>query len=336
MHLFTSNSELTSAAGFWIKTWIGSLFIATLLIIGWELYCRSSGFSADSVEDTSELWGKTRELASQYGKKALVLVGASRIQLGLVPSILQSYGNNKPVQLAIDGNSFFPVLRDLANDKEVTGTILVSLTEYGMSNEVSDAKAKQWLSDYKARKNKPHPYLYFPLEKALVSLYNGTFAYRIAGAKPSHLLTKLVRGERTFFGHIETLPDRSRRAHYNQSPERGVPQRSAIFSSYEPFETNLVFHSRLSELSHLVDQIQDRGGKVILVRFPSSGDVWEGEERRYPKTVYWEIIESTIPAKAIHFKDHPSLQNIDLYDNSHLDFRNAERFTHALSKLIFN
>jgi hypothetical protein len=54
------------------------------------------------------------------------------------------------------------------------------------------------------------------------------------------------------------------------------------------------------------------------------------DEKRYPKSKYWDQFAKMTNAVTIHFKDVPELSNFDCPDASHLDFRDAPRFTISL------
>ena len=57
---------------------------------------------------------------------------------------------------------------------------------------------------------------------------------------------------------------------------------------------------------------------------------YELDERRYPKSKYLDQFAKMTNAVTIHFKDVPELSNFDCPDASHLDFRDAPRFTISL------
>jgi len=80
----------------------------------------------------------------------------------------------------------------------------------------------------------------------------------------------------------------------------------------------------------LVRAIQGRGGQVVFVRFPISGEYWKQISRLYPKKKYWDRFAAQSSAVCIHFQDVPGMRGFDCPDLSHLDARDAPRFTDAL------
>jgi hypothetical protein len=114
-----------------------------------------------------------------------------------------------------------------------------------------------------------------------------------------------------------------------QAPLPGMKQ--FIETSPPTIETYLEMGNRVETY---VQNIQARGGKVIIVNFPMSGEVAELTETAFPKQNFWDVWAATTSAKTIHFKDYPQLQ-FDCPDESHLAAKDAPIFTEALVKIIY-
>jgi hypothetical protein len=69
---------------------------------------------------------------------------------------------------------------------------------------------------------------------------------------------------------------------------------------------------------------------VVFVRYITTGEHYELDEKYYPKSKYWDQFAKKTEAVTIHFKDVPELSNFECPDTSHLDFRDAPRFTVSL------
>jgi hypothetical protein len=94
------------------------------------------------------------------------------------------------------------------------------------------------------------------------------------------------------------------------------------------------FAEAVGRLEQTVGRIQERGGTVIVIRMPTSGAHWELDEARYPKHEYWDAFPRRTSARAIHFKDQPTLAGFACPEGSHLDARDAPAFTAALAELL--
>lgn len=73
-----------------------------------------------------------------------------------------------------------------------------------------------------------------------------------------------------------------------------------------------------------------RGGKLVLVRLPMSGNAWDVNRETLPKTQYWEKLAAETGAETIHWTEIPGLPEMSCRDGSHLDYRDAEVFTRYL------
>ena len=124
----TSSSNRSPPNFPWRPVWVGALAITAIFVGVMELRLLLRGFPTTSVD--SELsWLRQRERASKLGENALILLGASRMQCDIDIDTLRQRTNLEPLQLAIDGNSFLPVLAGLAADPNVRGTVIISFTD---------------------------------------------------------------------------------------------------------------------------------------------------------------------------------------------------------------
>jgi hypothetical protein len=84
----------------------------------------------------------------------------------------------------------------------------------------------------------------------------------------------------------------------------------------------------------MAEQIRARGGEVVLIRMPTSGDLWTLHELQYPRAEYWDRLVAVTGLPAIHFADYPGLSGFECPDFSHLDARDSPRFTQALAAIL--
>ncbi len=147
VHLSTSSSNDRLPQANWIAIWLGILVVIFSIIAYFEWHIRDLGWSP-SVVDSPDLWVEQRKKASALGDKALILVGASRMQLDMDIQVLREKTKLEPIQLAIDGTSYLPVLENLANDPQITGTVLVSVNAYNMRQGIPKDTSIQWVNYY--------------------------------------------------------------------------------------------------------------------------------------------------------------------------------------------
>ncbi len=212
MRLSTSNSNDRLPKGNWITTWIiiELLFIRCILIT--ECHIRSKGFKP-SVVDSVQLWSTQRSNASSFGEDAIILVGASRIQLDIDLDIISKLSELRPVQLAIDGTSYIPVLENLANDPSIIGTIIVSVNAYDMGKGTHEHKSSQWVKYYNlSMNNKIEPYK--KINNFIKAYFDNTMVTRLEGAKPSKVISSLFFIQNSSGNYLTTEKNRSRSGDY--------------------------------------------------------------------------------------------------------------------------
>lgn len=83
-----------------------------------------------------------------------------------------------------------------------------------------------------------------------------------------------------------------------------------------------------------VQAIEQRGGKVVFIRFPSSGELRTLENKFSPRQLFWEQILSVSGANGIHFEDYPELSSFECPEWSHLTKEDSIEFTRNLMPIL--
>jgi len=334
MHLSTSSSSERVPQGGWLRTWVITLVIVTVVVAGWEWFVRARGLGDVAVANTAELWIRERERAAALGDNALVLVGASRMQGGLDLETFEAFTNAKPVQLAISASPLMPVLRHLADDPAITGTVVVSLDMSALRILDEESDAQRWISAYDDFKAGRTAVSYEPVEGWLHQRIDSKLVSFSRNARPHQLILA-----RTTKSYVRTLPDRSQQFDYSKIDREEAYERRVrlVRGDTEPVFVEISdIGDKFADIEQLVEKLQARGAEVIFVRFPSSKQIREIEDIRFPRDVYWDIFAAGTSARTIHYADYPELGNVDLPDGVHLDASEQETFTEALARIIFS
>lgn len=85
-----------------------------------------------------------------------------------------------------------------------------------------------------------------------------------------------------------------------------------------------------------VKLIKKRGGKVILVRCPSTNGFRDLESRITPREAFWDELVEKSGLPAYHFEDYEQLQGFNLPEWSHLSAEDADFFTKELMEIMKN
>lgn len=321
-----------------------------------EILLFEKGFRT-TVVDTELGWISERERASALGVRALILVGASRIQLGIDLNVLRRMTGLEPVQLAIDGSSFVPVFEGLARDPTIRGTIILALMPGPVSFKTSSVGGSQrYQSDYDALSSEGfHWPNYRDSEVWFASIIRNWLINYADGGRPLDSLFNRLANARATPQYLLTYPDRSRQADYQRVPmpefylnrvfrhignpvevdiNRPADQLAKQLADYirrlKPTRGSAQTDEGLEHLEHAVSAIQSRGGRVIIIAMPTSGLILEADSRRFPRTLYWDKVVATTTAKTTHWQDHNALSGFVCPDGSHLDKRDTVSFTEAL------
>ena len=351
MRLSISSSNDRLPNDNWLIVWGGVIFLSVIAVLFSEWHIRHLGWSP-SVVDSPDLWVEQRKRASKLGNKALILIGASRIQLDMDMQVLREKTGLEPIQLAIDGTSYIPVLEDLAQDPDITGTIFVSVNAYNMRKGESSDVSTQWVNYYKkTQQYELEPYRL--INNKIVSFFNNISVLRLEGAKPYTVISQLAFQKKSMGNYLLTNVDRSRDADYSKvkMPQfyaarlqrhfgkpllKQISSFEQFFTTYkkaisvlQPVENKQSFSKQLEHLLILSNKIEERGGKVVFIRFPTGKLVWEVDNKKYPKEIFWKEIEQR-HQMSINFIDYSSLNHFTPPDGSHLDFHDKNEFTNAL------
>ena len=346
----TAAARLTLAPGALWPALVVAVVLCVALAAALEWRLASRGIVPTAI-DSEALWLQERARASRLGDRALVLVGASRVQLDVDLDVLRERSGLEPVQLAIDGSGVLPILEGLARDRTITGTVLVDVVDSTLAVPRTDA-ADRHQALYE--RQEPHALLtYHWSEEALMRELRRHLRSYADGARPvTSLLQRAIRRPETG-QYLITLPDRSRLADYGKVPmpqfylervaaDLGLPAPSpgrdpaiverelaARVAALAPMDDAAYLRS-IERVRVAIATIEARGGQVRLVAFPTSGLVASMHEARLPRARFWDKLAAMAGPRALHSADRPALAAFTCPDGSHLDMRDRRRFTAAL------
>jgi len=333
----TSNSKERAPSGSWVGIWILALGLFLLLATGMEVALRVDGF-VPTIRQTPAFWAFHRRRAdsARPGRRVLTLVGQSRMDLDIdLPVLTAELPHREVVQLAIPGMNPIPVLRDLAEDSAFSGDVVVSLLAGHLLGYGGDPGA------YVAAAHKPAPNLNGRLNLLASATMESLLVLKDGEVSPRLLLTDLLSG--SGFprpSHIWMSFDRERKADFSKVDVASlraarIEREKFLYSRWRTTPpSDEAFSAALLELRKIVSRIEGRGGRVAIVRLPTSDGLWEMEEAIFPRTRFWDRIEGEVGCLTIHFRDVPEMASAHLPDTSHLDYRDAPAFTRALLRTL--
>jgi hypothetical protein len=315
-----------------LKTWLAAFLMTASVIAAAECFWRSRGHHA-SVVDSRDLWAYHRGRIYDVQRPNVVLLGSSRMHSGISPvAIRDRIPQANVVQLAVSGSHCVAVLRDLADDERFVGSVICEVTPAWLCRKYW--KTQQPYVDHYHRRAS--------LDRELNVVVGQLFQTRLALLHPNLALPKVAdsllqdrRLPQSSFpvGHA----DRSITVDYiaalrrDDTPEKRAA-RLAIhreqMSEDRPWPQRWLADMQVVDTA--VKKIQVRGGRVIFVRFPVSGELRQLEEELYPRRDYWDRFAALTSAETIHFADAPDLAHFVCPEDSHLDVRDVSAFTGSL------
>lgn len=89
-----------------------------------------------------------------------------------------------------------------------------------------------------------------------------------------------------------------------------------------------------NELMISINKIRNRGGEVIFIRPPSSGEDWKIENIVNPRPLYYDALLTSTKTQGVHFLDYAETANLSCVDGSYLRPQDAVIYTKHLIKIL--
>jgi len=327
-----------------IKAGLLAVTLTVIAAVSWEIHLRHNGVDI-AFDDNRALWAYTRAKVYEPKDRSTVFIGSSRIKFDLDIPTWQQLTGNHAIQLACVGSSPAPVLRDLANDSNFKGKLVIDVTEeIFLSGSSFDDEGPSKRVEY-FHKISPTQRASFQVDRVLESMFvfldqdNYSFNAMLPllhlpqreGVFPDVVFppqfdrTSL---ERQSYMTPKFLSDTSL-----QNKVKGI---WAFFAKVDPEPP--IKGKKLDSIIQLiktdVDKIQSRGGEVLFVRTPSSGKVWENESTFFPRVAYWDKLLAATGCKGLYYKDYPAIAQFECPEFSHLSPEQAIVFTKNFIKIL--
>jgi hypothetical protein len=320
------------------------LVIVTIFVAGLEYYWRSRGF-VPSYNDDKVLWATQRKNVYEPKGLVTVFVGGSRIKFDLDIPTWEKLTGEKAVQLALVGTPGRLTLRDLANDENFKGKLIIDVTEtqfFSIDTVRRDKSARESIEYYykETLAQKASASIDYVLESKLVFLEEGRFGLNaLLNTMPLTNRPGVVPPppcppelSTTDFRRQTSLTPMFLADPQLQKKQIAIWTRIPLYRSFLKGGDTLAAFCKGIKAS--IDKIRSRGGMVIFVRPPSSGNVLENEKKFFPRQLYWDRLLEYTNTAGIHFSDHPAIANLICPEWSHLAPADGVKFTTSLVEIL--
>jgi hypothetical protein len=328
----TLTSKERAPQASWMKIWALTMLIVICTLGAWEGGWRWAGFTPN-FHDTKHLWAAQRRRLWSGSEEMVALIGASRLHRGINLDVLQQALGKEPIQLAIDGSAALAMLENLALDPLFRGHVIYSVTPpvtFNFTYNTMKNRQERWLEYYQGES------FFDMLEYQLRHAIQKSLAFRAPELSIANIVSSL-RTETVFPVPSEVRLGSKRAARLDDTKFDHARKEQKIVTGFMrrrfPYpKQSLVLLAEA--MKRFVRIIQQKGGNVIFVRFPSTGVMRAMEKTYYPRAKYWDYLASHVEAPFIHFEDYEELAHFTCSDGSHLNQHDAVGFTMALSSIV--
>lgn len=283
-----------------------------------------------SVIDSKSLWAAQRDQVYRHDKTPLVFIGASRTLFAIdLPYVRQRLPDYYPVMLALNGMYPLAVLKDLALDKNFSGTVVIDIDSHGLLQVHNDMQ-QAYVDYYHSRWNPS-----WGLHRLLLSHWQD---FTVLGDPTVNVMALI---QRRFAGQpLPQQPNFTTEADRNSglllTEEESVHLKKhfvkVVRDDFVGKHTNdvAVWASNLDDVKHWVSLIQERGGQVVFYTAPVTGELQQVYDEAYPRERYWDVFMAQLPAMALQATDIPGIETIVLPDGSHMHAEDKPKYSKLL------
>lgn len=290
-----------------------------IVIGGMEAFARSEGIPS-SPSDSPDGWARAFERALA-DPDAIALVGSSRGSLGFEPAVLAERTGRPVANLTINGGNGLPALERL-DAEGFAGTVLMEAMERRIFSP--DARGRANTERYLAVLDDPSPIQ--PLERDLRVWLSERLRTRssrsletivqVARGKEGGPPPRTVREDRFYVTDVSRI-DRARLV-------RRWVSRAQSARPMNDAEADAL----LEGLGAIEARLRARGGRLIWVRLPVSGEVAAIEEAKWPRATTFD----RLPGERWHADDHAETAALECFDGSHLAPDDAATLSEVLAR----
>ena len=329
MRSSTSSSKSRLPHCGWLKVWAPGLILALIGVAEWNHVWTDRGFTP-GVSNSANAWAEAR---AKVSPEAVVVLGTSRAQAAIDPSVWQKAWPERPiVNLAMVGTSPLATFEHLAGTTGFSGILIVDFPPFFVFNVDRDPNTlTMGLDAWRELRSSPSR----RWEAALGSLLDEGAVLR----HPDLNLRLALGGILT--GSIPSPPTftmRRDRFNFLSQDYQKLPLNSADYEIYRTggaAATPLQRDSILARFGAALEGLRARGGDAVFISFPTCGERRRIEAQRYPSSTYWEVAKIKIDGVFLG-DEYPELDGDSWLcaDGSHLHVEDTEPFTRWLATFV--
>ena len=329
------------------KAGILAAMLVLISIGSWEMYLRNHGVGI-SYNDDAPLWAYKRAQIYDAPEHSTFFIGGSRIKFDIDIPTWESVTGEKAVQLALVGTSPQLVLKNLADDKNFKGKLIVDITEFEIFTIDPDVQknAKKSIEYY--NKETPSQWASFHidhlLESQFVFLESKILSFNALLSRYLQLTNRKgiqnhanfpIGFEPTMFNRQNVMSARFLADTAGQTLMKKFWREDGLLDTTHGIAGDTL-QNMFNDIKTNIYKIKARGGQVIFVRPPSSGEMEKAERKAFPKKDYWDKLLLFTNILGIYYEDYPEMTHFICPEWCHLSPKDAAIFTKDLIKILEN
>ncbi|MDF2178868.1 hypothetical protein P2G88_11470 [Aliiglaciecola sp. CAU 1673] len=332
----------------WGKMLLICLLVTVIGVSGWEWLSRTMQHEAGTYQDHSDaMWAEERrKLDKPDHSIRMVLTGSSRMLWGADLDILEQAFGTRPLQLSLPGTSPAIFVKDIVENTDFDGVIVVGVTPF-LFNWIGPGYFGKDALDVYHNQSPSH--------------WVGTRIHRflsdhLAFLDEAFSLVELV-------DHYVVVPERAGAKVLNeQGWKLGNAYADRQMDMWAPVEVPGSFDNRqvinfwmpgirrpipeddkLQEMADeaiaffkpLISTLRARGGEIIFIRMPSSGEYLNKDLKADYRHKVWDKMVDGWQAMAIDSMDYPELSSeLDIPEWSHLSRASQDLWSERIATHI--
>lgn len=324
-----------------------ALLLGIVSLIVWETYWRSQDYYP-TLNDEKPLWAMHRQDVETATDEDYIILGSSRAFFDIQVEAFEKSIGRKPIQLASTGSSPLPTFHDIVNNTDFKGTVIIGVTP-GLFFSTTYPGAFPWkraqskVDYYRDRTyaQRLNYQLSMPLQKNFVFMSADEEEWA-DDIDLKSLLRRVQIGNRTngpsippFYSFGDVDEDRNMRL--SARTENDTAFANSVIRVWHFFGGDAPPPEKDATMNYFLEDLKifkNKGGKVVLVRCPSSGMTRVAENKGLPRVNFWDDLVKQADVKAYHFEDYETLKNLTCPEESHLSGSDADFFTTELIKIM--
>ncbi len=308
-------------------------------VAAWEWKMRTLGLEAGDLDDSKSHWTVERRKLAAGQHDDVVIIGSSRILFDTDLAAWEEVTGRRPIQLALPGTNPRPHLKDLADNSDFAGLIVIDMTPDLFFTDWPGIPEFAGLTEYWQDESPSQRFGH------LVGLeFQRHFAFLDGSYRLGTLIDRLpvrdregVRGPVRDVWKVWQSSDDRQTALWERlvTDERLREHARWVWGPFtgEPVEQELI--DRVIEDVRLdIEKIRARGGEVVIVRCPSAGLYYESEQWSAPRAKTWDPLIAKTGAFGVHFEDYPEMRDLDVPEWSHVSPADSPAFTRAYVRAL--